>query len=387
MHAVTSWPAAGVSAMAVAMSLGTLLIGCAGGGDVQDSDGGDFADASYEADLGTGPDTSDTFAGPDGDHAETGDGRGEGFVGEPGDLVPVPPETPAVPDIPTKPEAPVVPLVCHPIVGGWSTIEINGTWRGFTVQMPADTSNMALLFLWHGFLQLPDQFASTIVYDVPSRQWVRFDPNGFPMPLMIVTPWDLKILPPAGLDWDIVSGDIDLPFFDGMLECIRQQFSIDDSRIYSFGFSAGAVFSNLLSAIYPNLFAATISESGTWFNDQAQWSEVLIPIIQWQWPPFDPADGGNILLTHGGPRDFATIISLEAATRKALPFLHHNGRTVTECAHTFGHTLDPDLTQSMYYEWMWAHQRGGPPLGGLLPSFPSVERPVGATSCRFHPAR
>jgi predicted peptidase len=171
-----------------------------------------------------------------------------------------------------------------------------------------------------------------------------------------------------------------------MLQCIQQQFNIDKTRIYSFGFSAGAVFTNLLSAQYPHLFAATISESGTWFNDQAEWSDVSIPIIQWQWPAFNAADGGNVLLTHGGANDFATVISLESANKKALPYLYNNGRTVTECFHTFGHTLDPDLTQSMYYEWMWAHRLGGPSLTGLIPSFPTTGRPVGATSCVFHPA-
>ena len=72
------------------------------------------------------------------------------------------------------------------------------------VQMPADTSHVALLFVWHGWLQQPGEFASTVVYDVPRGEWVPFDPNAFPMPLMIVTPHDLGLIPPVGLDWDIV---------------------------------------------------------------------------------------------------------------------------------------------------------------------------------------
>jgi predicted esterase len=278
-----------------------------------------------------------------------------------------------------------VNAVCNPIVAGTSTLTVNGAARTFSVQLPADTSHMALLFLWHGWMQVPTDFANKIVYDVGSRTWVPFDPNAFPMPLMIVTPHDLKLIPPAGLDWDIVSGAQDFPFFEAMLQCIEQQFNIDDTRIYSFGFSAGAVFTALLSAKYPDLFAATISESGAWFNDQAEWSDVSVPIMQWQWPAFDAADRGNVLLTHGGANDFATVISLESANQKALPFLHNNGRTVTECAHTFGHTLDPDLTQRMYYDYMWAHQLGGPPLAALPPGFPTQANPVGATACTFHP--
>ena len=212
-------------------------------------------------------------------------------------------------------------VVCNHIASGASTLTVNGITRTFSVQLPADTSHMALLFVWHGWMQVPTEFANTIVYDVPARRWVPFDPNAFPMPLMIVTPHDTKLIPPLGLDWDIASGEKDFPFFEGMLQCTQQQFNIDKTRIYSFGFSAGAVFTNLLSAKYPHLFAATISESGAWFNDQTQWSDVSVPIVNWQWPAFDPADRGNVLLTHGGPNDFATVISLESTNQKgsALP--------------------------------------------------------------------
>jgi hypothetical protein len=244
---------------------------------------------------------------------------------------------------------------------------------------------MALLFVWHGFGQVASTFANEVVYDPKVGKWLPFDPNAFQMPLMIVSPIDTKQLPPVGLDWDIDSGKIDFPLFDGMRQCIGEQFKIDDTRIYSFGFSAGAVFTNLLSAQYPHTFAATISESGTWFNDMTQWADVITPST-WHWPAFDKADKGNVLLTHGGPMDFATIISLESANAKAIPYLAMFGRTVTECKHTFGHTLAPDLTQSMYYDFMWAHQLGQPPPSGMTASFPTPAKPVGKTTCIFHPA-
>lgn len=280
-----------------------------------------------------------------------------------------------------------VNAVCNPIKAGASTVVVNGTMRSFNVQLPSNTSEMALLFLWHGWNQETATFTNEVVYDVPAGKWVPFDPNAFQMPLMIVSPVDTGLLPPIGLDWDIASGAADFPLFEGMLQCIQDQFNIDDTRIYSFGFSAGAVFTNLLSAKYPHLFAATISESGAWFNDMNQWSDVSIPAITWTWPAFNAADGGNVLLTHGGPNDFATVISLESANQKALPYLKANGRTVTECVHDFGHTLAPDLTQSMLYDYMWSHQLGGGPLTGLVPSFPTPENPVGSTSCFFHPVQ
>jgi predicted esterase len=274
---------------------------------------------------------------------------------------------------------------------------VNGKSRNFEVQLPHNTSQMALLFVWHGWNQQATTFASTVVYDVPSGQWVPFDPNAFKMPLMIVAPDDTGMfvidLPGSqGLSWDIKpeNPSVDFPYFEAMLQCIEHQFNIDKTRVYSFGFSAGAVYTDLLSAKYPHIFAATISESGMWLNDKPEWQDIMfnnvIPVVQWAWPDFNPADKGNVLLTHGGQHDFATVANLETANQKALPYLHNNDRTVVECAHTFGHTPDPDLTQSMYYEYMWAHQLGGPGLSGPIPDFPTADKPVGATSCFFHPA-
>jgi predicted esterase len=293
---------------------------------------------------------------------------------------------------------------CSPITSGWSTpssISVNGKTRKFFVQLPNDTSNMALLFLWHGWNQDTATFAQQIVYDVPSAKWVPFDPNAFRMPLMIVTPVDTGLFAvgfngSVGLDWDIqpMNPPIDVQFFEGMLQCIQQQFTIDKSHIYSFGFSAGAVMSNLLSAVYPHLFAATISESGAWLNDQAEWVDMTLgaAFYHWDWPAFGPADKGNVLMTHGGnpngpiQGDVATIILIQAANQAAVPFLYNNDRTVTECTHGFGHAPDADLTQSMYYEYMWDHHLGGPPLTGLPPDFPTTANPLGSTYCVFHSA-
>ncbi len=281
---------------------------------------------------------------------------------------------------------------CGNIVEGISSLTVDGGNRRLKVQLPASTSGpMAVLFLWHGWNQ-DERWSDEVVWDLPRGQWLPFDPNAFPMPLMIVSPLDRNLLPPLGLDWNISNGEGDVEFFDAIMQCIQQQFTIDRDRIYSFGFSAGAVMTNLLSAHYPHLFAATISESGAWFNDRAEWSDIIVgasgtlfPLVMWDWPAFEPEDGGNVLLTHGGQMDFATIISLESANAKALGFLHANGRKVTECSHDFGHTLAPDLTQRNLYDWMWAHRRGGAPVPGLLPGFPSDGAPVGSTTCRFHP--
>lgn len=296
----------------------------------------------------------------------------------------------ATPANPPPPFTTIANVTCAPIVNGTNSVTVNGQTRRFEVSLPANTSSsVALLFEWHGFLQDSATFMNTVVYDPPAGAWSPFDPNAFYIPLITIAPRDENLIPVWGLDWDIVSGQKDFPFFEAMLTCVESQFNVDTTRVYSLGFSAGAVFTNLLAAAYPHLFAATISESGTWFNDKPEWSEILVPLIgttfmKWKWPDLAPADGGAVLITHGGPNDFATVISLENSNEKALTFLYAGGRDVTECTHLFGHTLEPDLTQAMYYRFMWDHQLGTRPMT-MTAGMPTPEHPLFDTRCNFRP--
>jgi predicted esterase len=283
-------------------------------------------------------------------------------------------------------------IKCNPIVNGTNSVTVNGKTRKFEVQLPQNrTTNAAILFEWHGFMNDSAQFMNSIVYDPPAGQWKPFDNNAFNIPLITIAPQDENLIPIWGLDWDIVSGEKDFPFFEAMLTCVEDQFKVDTRRVYSFGFSAGAVFTDLLAAAYPKLFAATISESGVWFNDRNEWNEIIVPFtgtlfMKWKWPALDPADRGAVLLTHGGPNDFATVISLENANNKAVPWLvEKGGRDVTECTHEFGHTLEPDLTQAMIYQFMWDHELGGPRKLALTSSMPTADKPLYNTRCYFYP--
>jgi predicted esterase len=261
-------------------------------------------------------------------------------------------------------------FTCTPISGGIGAVSVNGgAARQYYVDLPTDTSGpMALMFSWHGFNQAPVDF----------KNMVGFDPNGASMPVIVVTPTDTKLFLPDGLDWYIrgASGNVDFPYFQGMLSCLESELNVDTTRVYSFGFSAGAVFTALLHSQWPHLFAAIVTESGAWFSDPAQVAAIVVggSTVQWDWPALVPADHGNVLMTHGGPNDFATIISIETAAQAALPFLLKNGRTVVDCAHTAGHAIDPLVSNKAIYEYLLAHKLGQPSpyAGGELPSdFPT----------------
>jgi poly(3-hydroxybutyrate) depolymerase len=265
-------------------------------------------------------------------------------------------------------------FTCTPVSGGVGAVSVNNAApRQFYVDLPSDTSQrMALMFSWHGFKQAPLDF----------KNMMGFDPNGASMPVVVVTPTDTGLFLPQGLDWYILgsSGNSDFPYFEGMLHCLESQFTVDTTRIYSFGFSAGAVFTNLLASQYPHTFAATVSESGAWFSDPAEVAAIVANVgfaLTWDWPSLSPSNPGNNLMTHGGASDFATIISIEAADQAALPYLLKNQWTVVDCAHTAGHAIDPAVSNRMIYEYLLAHQLGNPsPMQGLFADFP--------TSCSLH---
>jgi len=64
-------------------------------------------------------------------------------------------------------------------------------------------------------------------------------------------------------------GNKDLEFFDAMVDTIRQKYSVDDDRVYSTGFSNGALFSYLLWAERGNTLAAIAEVSGRlWKTDE-----------------------------------------------------------------------------------------------------------------------
>lgn len=248
------------------------------------------------------------------------------------------------------------------IVAGKNSLYAAGQQRTFYVDFPADTSQpVGVLFSWHGYGQNAPDF----------RAGAQLSPDADPTnPVIVVTPEDSGLQPPAGLGWDIAQGrpgdaNVDIPFFEAMLGCLAAQQQIDPERIYSFGFSAGSVMTSLLYSRHARLFAAIVNESGAWMNDPAE--VALIDLhglftVDWEWPALDPTGGPDVLLTHGGPTDVTVfnILDLEKSAQAAVPFLTAAHRTVVECAHTLGHALDPDVTPALVARFFSEHRAGQP---------------------------
>jgi hypothetical protein len=80
------------------------------------------------------------------------------------------------------------------------------------------------------------------------------------------------------------------------------------------------------------------------------------------WPALDPADGGAVLLTHGGPGDVTVlnVANLENMAQAAFPFLAAANRVVVDCAHDRGHIPHPEITAATVGRFLASHRAGEP---------------------------
>lgn len=62
--------------------------------------------------------------------------------------------------------------------------------------------------------------------------------------------------------WNQSTTEHDLHFFDSMLETVSAQYCVDKSRVFSYGFSMGAYFTNLLSCERGDVLRASASIAG-----------------------------------------------------------------------------------------------------------------------------
>jgi poly(3-hydroxybutyrate) depolymerase len=261
------------------------------------------------------------------------------------------------------------------IAQGMNTIMVGTRVRSFYAEFPGDMSgSIGVVFSWHGYNDAGS--------DGDAAGWRNadeVDPNEDPAnPVVVVTPFDVDYDIPIGLDWQFdqptSATNVDLAFFEAMVGCLNAQYDLDDTRVYSYGFSAGSVMSSLLHSAYPKIVSAIVCVSGMWFNDPVQVDMIQLVPVAGTWPLLDAADGGAVLLTHGGPADVTVlgVANLENMAQAAFPFLKAHGRVVIDCPHGGGHVLHPELTTSHVMRF-FAEHRGGqasPYLSGNLTGYP-----------------
>ena len=321
------------------------------------------ADTSTSTEPGVTPDAT-----VDGDASGT-----QGATDTTGDTTADEPVQPAVPIAFSCPAG--AAAITEGLNAGWSS---RGQARDFIANLPnvdAQTP-VAVVFAWHGVGDTAQNFHSFV-------QGIG-NPSDADFPYVMITPQGLKLQPigtaVVGMEWDILDGlkgddNIDAGLFEDVLGCLAESYTIDGSRIYSLGFSGGAIMSNLLHARYPEHVGAVFSMSGAWFNNEDTVNGVSTgPLsVTIQWDAMNPSHEGTVWMTHGGTQDNyaipmlanlgvpnGEIINFENSAQFARPWLQEQNRTVIACSHDRGHSNHPNIPMSLVGEFFEAHQAGTP---------------------------
>ena len=168
------------------------------------------------------------------------------------------------------------------------------------------------------------------------------------------------VLAPASgggaFEWEFLAepeGNPDLLLMDDMLACAAEQWQVDLDRIYVVGMSAGGLWTSYAAMHWSTWLAAAMPLSGG--VTESLWTQ--------------PEDPIPVMVTWGGPSDFAVGFDFNAANLTFSSLLQESGSFVVECEHDGGHTI-PDGATQMIWAMAKDHPKGisPEPWAGGLPS-------------------
>ncbi len=183
----------------------------------------------------------------------------------------------------------------------------------------AKTKDGPLVFFWHGAggspMEASGALSSSVVSAITAAGGVVAAPYHDPAAGQL--PWFLAL---GGSQED------DLRVMDEVLACAIANLGMDQRRIHSVGFSAGAM--NTMQAAWrrSGYLASIVAYSGALIGE---------PPIQ------DERNLFPAMLTHGGPSD-KVLIGFEGTTVAFKTKLAETGHFAFVCAHGKGHTVPSD---------------------------------------------
>ena len=237
---------------------------------------------------------------------------------------------------------------CPTLVQGKNTMESAGKSRSFLLYLPDEPQGAPLLTLWH-----PAGGTAAYMASAFGAQKLAKDYG-----IIVAVPDSCCGL----VEWrfrDTEDPTADLSLFDDLLSCTDEQFDIDNSRVYTGGFSAGGLWSSYLVVHRADYLAAAVIFSGG-----------VDGLIAWE----TPSRPVPTLLSWGGAVDVLYgVFSFDQQMKALSAHLKEDGAFVIECDHGGGHTVPPGAT-SWSIPFALAHTWGEPSpyaASGLDASFPS----------------
>lgn len=311
--------------------------------------------------------------------------------GPPKEVPPPEPPPPWSKDEPAAPK-PYSGGKCPTLKAGTNTFQSGGKDRSFDLYLPTITAGAPLLFMWHGLGDNPKRFAQSFGASQISANYrvIVVVPKGASGPTI---PADV----PAGIvnllktqaqaffeTWSFFEDHTaDLQLFDDVLACASQQFKVNSKKVYTAGFSAGALWSTYLTMHRSEYLAAALLLSGGNMDkilDLATipfiGSKSKVRVIDTRY--VKPSHPVPVMLTAGGAQDVVSMANfVKFEFQKATDLFRQNllkdKHFVIQCNHNQGHTVPQDLFPPAI-DFLFKHEftkKSSPLATGLPSSFPS----------------
>ena len=263
------------------------------------------------------------------------------------------------------------PSVCPTLSpGGHSGYAVGGQQRSFQVLLPSSsfTGPRPLLFAWHGTGESGIRFINRAkLQQWADRGFVVIAPdannNGSFWPI-----WDAMRLPAtAG------APNPDVTMFDELIGCAKSQLSIDQSRIFTVGHSAGGIMVNHMLRVRSNVLAGGIAGSGvfdlTGPGGAPQPLDNMLVLVTWggdndRWSGATPS---GVSVPEFSFVEQASLASTYYAAQPNVDFVSVRGNNV-------GHMWLP--YNDWYIDMLLAHPKGTP----VQRNFPLAPLPAGAAA-------
>jgi dienelactone hydrolase len=231
------------------------------------------------------------------------------------------PETAAEvgPDLPVGPQAPKPPEytggpTCPKLFAGPNSFPSWEKTRMVLFFLPDQPKGAPLLFLWHGLGDTAANFAQAMGAEAQAKKG-----------LVVVVPQSQGSVSAWGFS-NMDTAKPDAALFDDLLACTDLAFDIDNNRVYTMGFSAGALWSSWLVMHRSDYLAAAVVWSGGVGEYMNKWAE--------------PTGYVPSLLAWGGAADVAGLgYNFEKLTGAFADKLKAAGQYVVTCEHGLGHTV------------------------------------------------
>jgi poly(3-hydroxybutyrate) depolymerase len=244
------------------------------------------------------------------------------------------------------PDRPVATGNCPTFSAGTNVINPSGQNRQVDVYLPTTTDNAPVLFIWHGLGGNPSNMARSF-----GAQGIagRHD-------AIVVVPHSSGQF--ANSEWSF-SGDstVDAVLFEETISCLDAQFGIDRGRVYTTGFSAGALWSTWLLMNRSQYLASAALFSGGVMGGAYTAPQFDLPV----------------LAIHGGATDvFGGFLRFNDITIALTNSLKGDGHFVVLCNHDSGHTI-PFSPTAFAIPFLFDHRFGdasSPHSSGLASNWP-----------------